>query len=225
MPTDFKNCYETLGLTPDADWRLVQSTYRQLLIRWHPDRHQENKVTADHAKQHFISLSTSFNALRDFQRQHKRLPLQSEIDPAVSETSRSYPNDGPHVGHRPDTGSAASNKPTRHAAELQRERLKERRRNTPAFDLSDEQLMDASLVKAGSRPSFKEKLQKIRSMRRAMTGLAIALVLLLAVLIFFILDNSNSNRRHNEAKRIVIENGPSEFTMAPEDILRGRTSK
>jgi len=149
MPTDFKNCYETLGLTPDADWRLVQSTYRQLLIRWHPDRHQENKVTADHAKQHFISLSTSFNALRDFQRQHKRLPLQSEIDPAVSETSRSYPNDGPHVGHRPDTGSAASNKPTRHAAELQRERLKERRRNAPAFDLSDEQLMDASLVKEG----------------------------------------------------------------------------
>lgn len=222
MPTDFKNCYETLGLTPDADWRMVQSTYRHLLIRWHPDRHQENNVTADHAKQHFISLSTSFNALRDFQREHKRLPLQSAVESPLSE-ARNAPS-GEYQSGSWDANTAL-NKQTRETAELKRERLRERRRNAPTFDLSDEQLMDASLVKASSRPSFKERLTEIRSMSRAMTGLAIALVLLLAVFLFFILDSTNSAWRHDEAKRIVIEKGPSEFTMAPEDVLRGRASK
>lgn len=214
MSTDFKNCYETLGLTPDADWSMVQKTYRKLLIRWHPDRYQENNVTADHAKQHFISLSTSFNALRDFQREHKRLPLQSAANPE-------YPASKAHTGN---ARSHPANKSPRQTAELQRERLRKRRQNAPTFDLSDEQLMDASLVKASSRPSFQERLKHIRSMRRLMTGIAIAMVLLFAVFLFFILDSTNSAWRHDEAKRIVIEKGPSEFTMPAEDVLRGRAS-
>jgi len=219
MPTDFKNCYETLGLTPDADWRKVQSTYRQLLIRWHPDRHRENNVTEDHAKQHFISLSTSFNALRDFHRQHKRLPLQqSAADTTFSEPPISQSGDYRQV-------NAAAIKRKRQQAEAQKERLRKHQQNAPDFDLSDEQLMDASLVKASSRPSFKEQLNDIRSKRHVMTGLAILLVLMLALLLFFVLDSTNSAWRHDEAKRIVIEKGPSEFDMPAEDVLRGRSSK
>jgi len=218
MPTDFKNCYETLGLTPEADWRKVQSTYRQLLIRWHPDRHRENNVSEDDAKQHFISLSTSFNALRDFQREHKRLPLQSAVDSNLSEPPISQSGEYRQV-------NAAAIKRKRQQAEIQKERLRKHQQNAPTFDLSDEQLMDASLVKASARPSFKEQLKQIRSRRRVMTGLTILLVFLLALLLFFVLDSTNSAWRHNEAKRIVIEKGPSEFDMPAEDILRGRSSK
>jgi len=197
MPTDFKNCYETLGLTPDADWRKVQSTYRQLLIRWHPDRHRENNVTEDHAKQHFISLSTSFNALRDFHRQHKRLPLQqSDVDTTFSEPPISQSGDYRQV-------NAAAIKRKRQQAEAQKERLRKHQQS----------------------PSFKEQLNDIRSKRHVMTGLAILLVLMLALLLFFVLDSTNSAWRHDEAKRIVIEKGPSEFDMPAEDVLRGRSSK
>ena len=77
---DFKKCYKSLGLTPEADWQQVQSKYRQLLIRWHPDRHRHNKTLHEHATQHFITLTAAFNELRDYQRTHNRLPLQAETE-------------------------------------------------------------------------------------------------------------------------------------------------
>ncbi len=262
---DFNKCYKNLGLSPEADWQQVQSKYRQLLIRWHPDRHRHNKTLHKHATQHFIILTAAFNELRNYHRVHNRLPLQADVA-AVNQTNVAaavavgiddVPAAGsPVAGSKREPENAQSENPNTaesisvskasrvnkesasdgsttfskvssvvaprtvsgvaragQSSEPQTTRQTGRRRastNTPranSFNLSDEQLKDASLVKVNTRPGLKDRLSHLRSKPSIVTIAAIVSLLVLGMLLVLVLDMTGSKMRQNEANRIVIENG------------------
>ena len=258
---DFNKCYKNLGLSPEADWQQVQSKYRQLLIRWHPDRHRHNKTLHKHATQHFIILTAAFNELRDYHRVHNRLPLQAEVagvnqtdvaavavgiddtpvagsnrNPANTQSEKSNTAESISIpGASKDNNKNASSgnstfsrvssavaprtvsgvERTGQANEPQitpQARKRSASTNTPranSFNLSDEQLKDASLVKANTRPGLKEKLRHWLSKPSVVTVVAILSLLALGMLLVLVLDITGSKLRQNEANRIVIENGNS----------------
>jgi len=258
---DFNQCYKNLGLSPEADWQQVQSKYRQLLIRWHPDRHRHNKTLHKHATQHFIILTAAFNELRDYHRVHNRLPLQAEVagvnqtDVAavavgIDDTSVAGSNRNPENSQSGKSNTAESisipkaskgNKESASAGKSTFSRVSSavaprtvsgvertgqlnesqtaqqtRKRSastnatrTHSFNLSDEQLKDASLVKANTRPGPKEKLRHWLSKPSVVTVVAILSLLALGMLLVLVLDITGSKMRQNEANRIVIENGKS----------------
>lgn len=263
LQTEFKEHYKTLGLAPDADWKQVQASYRQLLIRWHPDRHRHNSTLHEHATTHFIGLTTAFNELRNFQRQHNRLPLQSglvegigtvDINPPAQQ--RDATSASAAAARAP--GAGAKNQTTNNSAINRHSKAapdrpardggagKEKRRSTQqtvstsldekvakpvngvsysTFQLSDEQLQKASLVGGSSKPGLFNKLKTLLGQRQyQMAGVIVGLTLIV-ILLVVVLDKTNSNWRQNEASRIVIESGVSEFVRPADDILRGRSNE
>jgi hypothetical protein len=85
--TDFTGHYERLGLDDRATWDNAREKYRQLVLRWHPDRFEQKPRERAYAQQQFIEMSKSYKALRTFYRKNHRLPFQSLR--AASETKSS----------------------------------------------------------------------------------------------------------------------------------------
>jgi len=74
METDFQKHYDTLDLDSSVDWITVQATYRKMVNQWHPDR-PHNSKRRQSAEDRFIELTKAYNALRDYDRKNKRLPV------------------------------------------------------------------------------------------------------------------------------------------------------
>jgi len=75
MQIDYHSCYKTLQLESDANLQAAQMAYRRLVHEWHPDRHNESKLDNKRAQEHFIELTSSYNAIRKYHRKFKRMPL------------------------------------------------------------------------------------------------------------------------------------------------------
>ena len=75
---EFEDCYETLGVSPNADQETIQAAYRFLAKRYHPD----NAQTGD--GQRFISVRKAYRTLSDselrsiFDSKHRSLGLQGQ---------------------------------------------------------------------------------------------------------------------------------------------------
>ncbi len=76
MAIDFQHDYAELELEERANWAMAQINYRRLVNHWHPDRYVQRPRERVHAQQQFIELTISFNNLRTFYRQNKRLPFE-----------------------------------------------------------------------------------------------------------------------------------------------------
>ena len=73
----FAQHYRQLDLDDNADWDGLRSNYRRLVHLWHPDRFAQKPRERAHAQQNFIKLTKSYNVLRNFYREHHRLPFQA----------------------------------------------------------------------------------------------------------------------------------------------------
>lgn len=73
---DFRPDYAVLELTESADWNSVRENYRRLVHLWHPDRYAQRPRERAHAQQQFITLTKSYTFLRNFHREHGRLPFE-----------------------------------------------------------------------------------------------------------------------------------------------------
>ncbi|KAB8254938.1 hypothetical protein BDV32DRAFT_142468 [Aspergillus pseudonomiae] len=60
------NCYEILGITPDADLKDINSAYKRLALKYHPD-----KTGADDAYLEFQKIQQAVEILRDSSRRGK----------------------------------------------------------------------------------------------------------------------------------------------------------
>ena len=79
-------------LTSESDWEDVQSQYRHLVQRWHPDRHPP--ASRDRAQAKFIEITTAFKRLRRHYGEHGRLPRPestSSVPRRASDATRAVP--------------------------------------------------------------------------------------------------------------------------------------
>ncbi len=78
-----KTYYEILGVAPNASLDTIKSAYRKLVIRYHPDRNQDNKD----AENRFVEINQAYQILCDI-----NLRKQYDLSLADSKVSRSATN-------------------------------------------------------------------------------------------------------------------------------------
>lgn len=76
MPVEFKDYYETLGLSRDADEKAIRSAYRKLARKYHPDV-AEDKVEGERK---FKELNEAYEVLSDPQKRKKYDSLGANWD-------------------------------------------------------------------------------------------------------------------------------------------------
>ncbi|KAB8212355.1 hypothetical protein BDV34DRAFT_2774 [Aspergillus parasiticus] len=87
------NCYETLGITPNADLKDINSAYKRLALKYHPD-----KTGADDAHLEFQKIQQAVEILRDSSRRGKhdaellsrRIIREEAINLSKQDTSSSW---------------------------------------------------------------------------------------------------------------------------------------
>ncbi|KAJ1710082.1 DnaJ domain protein [Aspergillus flavus] len=87
------NCYEILGITPNADLKDINSAYKRLALKYHPD-----KTGADDAHLEFQKIQQAVEILRDSSRRGKhdaellsrRIIKEEAINPSKQDTSSSW---------------------------------------------------------------------------------------------------------------------------------------
>lgn len=99
-PRDFKTDYAILHLENTADWATVRAHHRKLVQRWHPDKFLDKPRERIHAQKHFIEITKSYNRLKEFQKQHGRMPYAYTAEPSKADPQQhgSVPNAG-SCGH------------------------------------------------------------------------------------------------------------------------------
>lgn len=71
---DFLQCYQTLDLEPGCSWTELQSAYRRLVQKWHPDRHQNHPDMHQLAAQRILELNEAFETLSQHHTRYGYLP-------------------------------------------------------------------------------------------------------------------------------------------------------
>ena len=74
---DLLQCYDKLGLTPECGWRELQSGYRRLVQKWHPDRWQQHPDQQHVAAHRMLEINEAYGILAQYYRQHGELPFES----------------------------------------------------------------------------------------------------------------------------------------------------
>jgi curved DNA-binding protein len=71
---DFKDYYEILGVSPDADRKVIKQTYRQLARKYHPDVNPGNKE----AEEKFKTINEAYQVLSDTEKRKKYDELRAQ---------------------------------------------------------------------------------------------------------------------------------------------------
>jgi hypothetical protein len=89
-----RECYLTLGLTPQAQWLEIKQTYRKLVQKNHPDRFTEGTTAHQQAVNNFIALQQAYERLSTH---HQNLAtanvLPFQASRPSSSTIHGMPND------------------------------------------------------------------------------------------------------------------------------------
>lgn len=95
-PMDFNTDYAILRLETTADWATARAHHRKLVHRWHPDKFINKPRERMRAQKQFIEVTKSYNRLKEFQKQHGRMPLanSAEAPKADSQPQETVANAG-----------------------------------------------------------------------------------------------------------------------------------
>jgi curved DNA-binding protein CbpA len=64
----FHDYYETLGVARDASADEIKKAFRKLALKWHPDRHKDEKAAAE---EEFKKVSEAYEVLSDPEKRKK----------------------------------------------------------------------------------------------------------------------------------------------------------
>ena len=71
---DFKDYYEILGVSPNADEKTIKQAYRKLARQYHPDLNPGNKE----AEEKFKSINEAYQALSNSEQRKKYDELRAQ---------------------------------------------------------------------------------------------------------------------------------------------------
>jgi len=71
---DYSDCYLTLGVAPDTDWKTLRANYRRLISQWHPDRFSADSARKGIAEERSKQITLAYQALEKYRRDHGVLP-------------------------------------------------------------------------------------------------------------------------------------------------------
>lgn len=70
----YKDCYQILGLNPEASWSDLRKSYKKLIQKWHPDRFDDDsneKLVAEHK---IKAINIAYNQIQKYYKSNKALP-------------------------------------------------------------------------------------------------------------------------------------------------------
>lgn len=74
LQQQLEQCLVTLDVGPDSNWKDIETQYRQLIQRWHPDRHIDAKDKV--AENKFIEINSAYKLIREHYRKNGAIPRQ-----------------------------------------------------------------------------------------------------------------------------------------------------
>lgn len=74
---DLLQCYQKLDLRPECGWKELQSGYRRLVQKWHPDRYQQHPDQQHLAAHRMLEINEAYGILAQYYRQHGQLPFET----------------------------------------------------------------------------------------------------------------------------------------------------
>jgi len=85
---DYSDCYLTLGVTPDTDWKTLRASYRRLISQWHPDRYSADSAQRGIAEERSKQITLAYQALEKYRRDHGVLPPTTPAPTIAQESAR-----------------------------------------------------------------------------------------------------------------------------------------
>ncbi|MCG6118432.1 MAG: J domain-containing protein [Aquimonas sp.] len=83
---DYLADYRLLGLHPGCSAQTLERTWRRAVSALHPDRSQSGSLDPGAAQQRLLQLTQAYRRLRDFEREHGRLPGAPLPNPTAPDT-------------------------------------------------------------------------------------------------------------------------------------------
>jgi hypothetical protein len=80
MIDKYFNSYRVLGIDHHATWSEVTVSYRRLIHRWHPDRHQQDASARAIAETRTQEIIAAYRILATYYKRHGNLPLNVPPD-------------------------------------------------------------------------------------------------------------------------------------------------
>jgi len=78
LQQQLQQCLITLDVGPNCSWKDIETQYRQLIHRWHPDRHADDK--SKEAENKFIEINTAYKMVREHYRKTGAIPREMPED-------------------------------------------------------------------------------------------------------------------------------------------------
>jgi hypothetical protein len=130
---NYSECYATLGVTPDTDWKTLRAEYKRLIGRWHPDRFLSDAARKEIAEEQCKRITLAYAALKKYRREHGVLPLMAS-QAAIAETKRPAHDLG--ASFAPVAPDRPSDTTAERAANVTATRRKPQRRHRTAIVLA-----------------------------------------------------------------------------------------
>lgn len=113
---DYSDCYATLGITPDVDWKTLRARYRRLIGQWHPDRFSSDAAGEKIAEERSKQITLAYQALERYHRDHGVLPPLERVTAVPSpDPQRPVPEGQPSAAPggtpEPDAADAGTRNP------------------------------------------------------------------------------------------------------------------
>ena len=191
MTHDFRQDYEALGLDDRADWTTARASYRRQVNLWHPDRYAQRPRERVHAQRRFIQLTRSFDSLRNFHRDHHRLPFEPIRTPRTASTG----------------GTSAA--PAGEAAEAGDAR--------PADRPDERAVLEAGILNARSP---KARGYRRTRLGRLIWPAAVASLVVGMLGVFLVLDRNARRATLEEGREVLRRTAPSEYMPSAAEVQK-----
>jgi len=95
------SCKFTGYINGYINWAEARRSYRHLVQQWHPDRFSDRPREKQLAQNRFVEITSAYNNLREFHREHSQLPLQDLLPKNTYQQNKPQQSETPPPAVKP----------------------------------------------------------------------------------------------------------------------------